>query len=101
MRTLSVRVGTGQVFWACIALLEAAYLGALGVGMASSSAWRRVAITLSHAALATWLYWRARQTDLSDSKAIYRCYMDVWKVGGGGGGGGLLPGKPAGDGPDP
>ena len=35
MRTFSVRVGVKNVFWTCIALLETAYAGALGVGLAS------------------------------------------------------------------
>lgn len=33
LQTLSVQLGTKQVFWICIMLLEAAYLGAIGVGV--------------------------------------------------------------------
>ena len=32
LQTLSVRLGTSKVYWTCIALLEAAYLGAMLVG---------------------------------------------------------------------
>ena len=35
VRTFSVRVGVKNVFWTCILLLEIAYAGALGVGLAS------------------------------------------------------------------
>ena len=35
VRTFSVRVGVKNVFWTCIILLETAYAGALGVGLAS------------------------------------------------------------------
>ena len=35
VRTFSVRVGVKNVFWTCIMLLEIAYAGALGVGLAS------------------------------------------------------------------
>jgi len=37
VRTLSVRVGAPRVFWACIGMLEAAYLGAICMGLASQA----------------------------------------------------------------
>lgn len=37
MRTLSVRVGIPRVFWACIGMLEAAYVGAICMGLASQA----------------------------------------------------------------
>ena len=35
VRTFSVRVGVKRVFWTCIALVEAAYVGAIAVGLMS------------------------------------------------------------------
>lgn len=43
VRTLSVRVGIPRVFWACIGMLEAAYVGAICMGFASQ-AWRGVTL---------------------------------------------------------
>lgn len=80
LQTLSVQLGVPRIYWACIALLEAAYLGAIVIGLYSSSLWARVATTGAHAVLGAVLYWRARQTDLSSSTSIYKCYMDVWKL---------------------
>ena len=37
VRTLSVRVGVPRVFWACIGMLEAAYLGAICMGLTSQA----------------------------------------------------------------
>ena len=35
VRTFSVRMGVKNVFWTCIALVEVAYAGAIGVGLMS------------------------------------------------------------------
>ena len=35
VRTFSVRIGVKKVFWTCIALVEAAYVGAIAVGLMS------------------------------------------------------------------
>lgn len=80
MRTLSVRLGTRRVYWACIALLEAAYLGAILVGLGCSAAWARAAAVGVHAAMGAFLAWRARQTDTSSSKSIYKMYMVIWRL---------------------
>ena len=37
VRTLSVRMGIPRVFWACIGMLEAAYIGAICMGLASQA----------------------------------------------------------------
>lgn len=34
----------GQVFWSCVALLEAAYVAAFAFGVTSSVVWSRVAM---------------------------------------------------------
>ncbi|KAI7843132.1 hypothetical protein COHA_003303 [Chlorella ohadii] len=78
VRTLSVRLGPPRVFWACIAILEAAYVGAILVGLQSDLLWSRVATTVAHLALGALLLWRARQTDLTSPKEISRCYMFTW-----------------------
>jgi hypothetical protein len=80
VRTFSVRLGVHRVYWVCIALLEAAYLGAIVASLGSSAAWSRAASAAAHAVLAAALLWRASRTDLSSSKSIYSCYMDVWKL---------------------
>lgn len=81
LRTLSVRLGPSQVYWACILLLEAAYAGAVGLALfASSPGWRSATAAAAHFALGVLLLWRARRTDLGSSKSIYDCYMDVWKL---------------------
>ncbi len=80
VRTLSVRLGQERVFWLCIALLEVAYIGAAGVSLFSESLWRRAAGVAAHGLVGALIWWRAKQTDLTDSKSIYACYMDVWKA---------------------
>ena len=80
VRTLSVRLGQKKVFWLCIILLEVAYAGAIGVSLCSSVAWSRLAGSLSHFVVGVLIFWRAGKTDLSSSKSIYACYMDVWKA---------------------
>lgn len=82
LQTLSVQLGTKQVFWICIMLLEAAYLGAIGMAFFSQPAINPAAAAsmMAHAILAGMLLWRAKRTDLSSSKSIYDCYMDVWKL---------------------
>jgi len=42
--------------------------------------WSRVASVGLHAALGVMLFRRARQTDLTSSNAIMRCYMFIWKL---------------------
>ncbi|PSC70256.1 putative homogentisate phytyltransferase chloroplastic [Micractinium conductrix] len=78
VRTLSVRMGPKRVFWICIALLEAAYAGAILVGLQSELLWSRAATTAAHACLGALLMWRARRTDLSSPKEISKCYMWTW-----------------------
>lgn len=78
--TLSVRVGAQQVFWVCIGLLELAYAGAVAFGLTSPVAWSKVSTVAVHLAMGVLLFVRARVTDLTSSKAIYKCYMFVWKL---------------------
>jgi homogentisate phytyltransferase/homogentisate geranylgeranyltransferase len=80
VRTLTVRLGARRVFWACIALLEVAYLGAVAVSLTVTDPRARAAAVAAHAAAGVALLWRARRTDLGCSKAVYACYMDVWKL---------------------
>ena len=80
VQTLSVRLGPRRVYWACIALLEVAYAGAIAVGLCSPLLWSRAATVGVHAALGLLLFLRARQTDLGSSASMYACYMDVWKL---------------------
>ncbi|EFN55723.1 hypothetical protein CHLNCDRAFT_52381 [Chlorella variabilis] len=80
VRTLSVRLGPKRVFWACIAILEAAYAGAIAVGLQSELAWSRAATTVAHVALGALLLWRACRTDLSSPKDISRAYMFSWAL---------------------
>ena len=47
---------------------------------ATQVVWSRAATVVAHALMAGLLLLRARATDLSDSKAIYSCYMFVWKL---------------------
>ena len=37
--------------------------------------WSKVSTVVAHAFMGALLYWRARRTDLENSKAIYDCYM--------------------------
>ena len=39
--------------------------------------WSKISTVVTHAFMGALLYWRARRTDLTDSKAIYDCYMCV------------------------
>lgn len=80
VRTLTVRLGVSKVFWTCIVLLELAYAGAVGVGLLSQVWWSRVATVVTHIIMGVLLYLRAKKTDLTSSKAIYDCYMFVWKL---------------------
>ncbi|KAI3425958.1 hypothetical protein D9Q98_007928 [Chlorella vulgaris] len=76
--TLSVRLGPKRVFWTCICILEAAYVGAIAVGLQSNLLWSRVATTAAHVALGALLLRRARRTDLTSPKDISKCYMFSW-----------------------
>lgn len=78
--TLSVKVGARQVFWTCIALLELAYAGAIAFGVTSPVAWSKYATVAAHVFMGGLLLVRAKATDLTSSKAIYKCYMFVWKL---------------------
>lgn len=80
VRTLSVRLGQERVFWLCIALLEVVYIGAAGVSLFSERLWRRVAGVVAHGIVGGLIWWRAKRTNLKESKSIYACYMDVWKA---------------------
>ena len=73
VHTLSVRLGPRRVFWTCIALLELGYIGAVVAAVGSSHFLSQVAGVVAHATLALVLLWRARQTDISSSKSVYRC----------------------------
>lgn len=42
--------------------------------------WSKVATIGAHATMGALLLWRARQTDLTRSSAIYGCYMFMWKL---------------------
>lgn len=42
--------------------------------------WSKIATVAGHAFLGLILLQRARKTDLSNSSAIYRCYMFCWKL---------------------
>lgn len=78
VRTLSVRLGPSRVFWTCIAILEAAYAGAIVVGFQSELLWSRLATAAAHVAMGGLLLWRARRTDLTSPADISRCYMFTW-----------------------
>jgi homogentisate phytyltransferase / homogentisate geranylgeranyltransferase len=81
VRTLSVRLGQRHVFWLCIGVLEAAYLGGVVVALSGNAAlWRRAFAAAAHLLVGVLVWWRAHKTDLSDSHSIYACYMDVWKA---------------------
>jgi len=80
VRTLSVRLGQKHVFWICIGLLELAYGVAVIVSLCSPVAWSRAAAAAAHSVVGALVWWRAKNTDISDSRSIYACYMDVWKA---------------------
>ncbi|KAK9915128.1 hypothetical protein WJX75_005043 [Coccomyxa subellipsoidea] len=80
VRTLSVRAGVETVFWTCIVLMEVGYAGAIGVGLMSQVMWSKAITVAAHTLMGLLLFWRAKQTDLSSSSAIYKCYMFTWKL---------------------
>ena len=80
VNTLSVRFGQRRMFWTCIALLELAYFGAVGVSLCSELAWSRIAGAAAHILVGALVWWRALRTNLDSSKSIYDCYMDIWKA---------------------
>ena len=42
--------------------------------------WSRLVMVVAHAATGTLLMFRARSTDLNNSKSVYGCYMLIWKL---------------------
>lgn len=49
-------------------------------GAVEQVGWSRIVAVTAHAGLGALLALRARQTDLTDSKSLYSCYMFVWKL---------------------
>uniref|UniRef100_A0A7I4EEB3 Homogentisate phytyltransferase n=1 Tax=Physcomitrium patens TaxID=3218 RepID=A0A7I4EEB3_PHYPA len=80
IRTFSVRMGKKKVFWMCVGLLQAAYASAFIVGVTSTVLWSKIAMGLGHTALATILWYRSRNVDLSSRAAIASWYMFIWKL---------------------
>lgn len=80
VRTFSVRAGVAPIFWTCIAVLELAYAGAIGVGLASPVLWSRFVTVGAHALMGILLLVRAKTVDLTQPKSIAACYMFVWKL---------------------
>lgn len=86
VRTLSVRLGVGRVFWACILLLTAAYAGALlylvshAGGAAGGWTVKTVSALCGHAVM-VWLLWaRAFKVDLRRKGELVDFYMFIWKL---------------------
>jgi homogentisate phytyltransferase/homogentisate geranylgeranyltransferase len=76
IKTLSVRWGITNIYWACIILLEFAYVCAIVFGLLRG----KVLVSVAHAVLAAVLWWRGGKTDLDDNESIHVCYMDSWKL---------------------
>lgn len=80
VRTASVRFGVRRIFWACIALLQAAYASALWYIWTHCGGALRVAALAGQAALAALLAHKAAATDLNRHEHIVDAYMFVWKL---------------------
>lgn len=81
MRTFAVKLGTRKIFWTCISLLQIAYASSILYSFVSvDNMTMKVCSVLFHGAAALFILARARQTNLSNPKQIYACYMDIWKA---------------------
>lgn len=80
IRSFSVRMGQRKVFWACVWLIQMAYVVAMAVGAASPTLLGKAAMIVGHAGLAAVLWTKARATDLKSKTAIVSFYMFIWQL---------------------
>ncbi|GAQ77794.1 homogenitisate phytyltransferase [Klebsormidium nitens] len=80
IQSFTVRMGQQKMFWICVSLLGAAYVGAIGVGFTCSRLWSKVVTVGAHAALGGILWHRARHVDFAKKASIVGFYMFVWKL---------------------
>lgn len=78
--SFSVRMGQKKIFWLCIWILTAAYAGAIGMGLASSHAWSKVATAVTHSVAVATLWRKARNLDLKNTSAVTACYLFIWQL---------------------
>ncbi|RDX96281.1 Glycinol 4-dimethylallyltransferase, partial [Mucuna pruriens] len=80
IHSFSARLGQKRVFWICVCCFEMAFGVSLLAGATSSSLWIKIVTGLGHAALASILWYQARNVDLRSKASIGSFYMLIWKL---------------------
>mmetsp|Transcript_9750 Transcript_9750/g.18367 ORF Transcript_9750/g.18367 Transcript_9750/m.18367 type:complete len:189 (-) Transcript_9750:58-624(-) len=81
VKTLSVLLGPRLIFRACIALLLAAYAGAMGLGLFFCTSWWSRGITMAaHFVLGGILLKQSGKVELERSESLTAMYMFIWKL---------------------
>ncbi|KAI7753958.1 hypothetical protein M8C21_029090, partial [Ambrosia artemisiifolia] len=80
IKSLAIRLGEKRVYWTCIWILEMAYVAAALVGATSSITWSKYATIISHLAMGTLLWIRAKSVDVNNAKAVQSMYMFLWQL---------------------
>lgn len=80
IQTLSVMLGKEKVFWLSVYLLSTAYGAAVLVGASSSFLLSKLVTIIGHGTLLSFLWYRARNVDLSNNASILSFYMFIWQL---------------------
>ncbi|CAI9098462.1 OLC1v1035113C1 [Oldenlandia corymbosa var. corymbosa] len=80
VQSFAVQFGEKKVFWACIALLQIGYVGAILVGLTSSYNWSKLITVGSHTVLALKLWSRAISIDTGNKNEMSSFFLLVWQL---------------------
>ncbi|XP_057731768.1 naringenin 8-dimethylallyltransferase 2, chloroplastic-like [Arachis stenosperma] len=80
LQTLAVRLGPKTVFWYSVLLLEMAYGAAIIIGASSPFLWSKIFVVLSHAIMASFVWYRSTLVDLSNKDSSQAFYMLIFKL---------------------
>ncbi|KAL6216063.1 hypothetical protein ACLB2K_009290 [Fragaria x ananassa] len=80
IQSFSVSLGQKKVYWICVNMLLLAYGAAVLIGASSSFLPSKLFTIISHGALASLLWLRARSTDTANKASLTSFYMFIWKL---------------------
>ncbi|XP_076887379.1 homogentisate phytyltransferase 1, chloroplastic-like [Bidens hawaiensis] len=80
IKSLAIKLGEKRMYWICIWILEIAYIAAALVGATSPIAWSKYVTIISHLAMGTILWIRAKSVNLKNMEAVQSMYMFLWQV---------------------
>ena len=78
--TLTIRMGTKAVFNLARGVLTFCYLGLITFLVVYQGNINLLFLGISHLIILGWMWWRSRQVDLEDKKAIASFYQFIWKL---------------------